>query len=619
MPTLGAWQEIAAVLDFAFQPIVNIHTGACFGFEGLLRNVKKAGFDSIQAVFDTAFVDRSLPQVEMWLREKAIRRFADSGFARQAHLFLNLDNRVLEFENDTTTPATNKLLDEYDVPRGSVCFEISERHPFLQKSGKNNASLLAKKQEGFKIAIDDFGTGFSGLQMLYYAEPDFIKIDRFFISDISTDSKKKLFVSNIVNIAHMLGISVIAEGIETEREFYICKEIGCDLAQGYLIQHPQMEISALKPKYELVETLSRNDKRRHARDQDFICQQVESIPAISVDSTMVEVFEKFRANKENTFFPVVNSLNQPLGVVRECQMKRYVYSQYGKELLRNKSMRQILPLLISKCPIADINTETEKILEMFSQSLDADGILIVENMSYLGFLSAKSLLKVIHEKNLRIARDQNPLSKLPGNYMIYEYLSRSLNDLGSAYTLVYLDFDNFKPFNDRYGFRKGDRAIVLFAEILKRELLREKIFIGHIGGDDFFAGFENCDFKSAYEQISRMMQTFRNDMEAFYDTPDRERNSILARDREGHLRNYPLLTISAAIVELPAQAPRPSLEEVSSMIARIKKNAKASDSRICAASVFMSAPSTTPATEAEVVIAPTQLQAHREVRISIAI
>ena len=88
-----------------------------------------------------------------------------------------------------------------------------------------------------------------------------------------------------------------------------------------------------------------------------------------------------------------------------------------------------------------------------------------------------------------MARDQNPLTKLPGNNSIGDHISASLEaQHPGRHTFVYFDFNDFKPFNDHYGFRQGDRAILLFAEIMQRNL--PGTFIGHIGGDDFFAAFE---------------------------------------------------------------------------------------------------------------------------------
>jgi hypothetical protein len=97
--------------------------------------------------------------------------------------------------------------------------------------------------------LDDFGTGYSGLKTLYYLDPQYIKIDRFFITDILKDKKKKLFISNIINIAHQSGIKVLAEGVETLDELNVCRDIGCDLAQGYYIQKPVKSIGSLQFEY----------------------------------------------------------------------------------------------------------------------------------------------------------------------------------------------------------------------------------------------------------------------------------------------------------------------------------------------------------------------------------
>ena len=98
------------------------------------------------------------------------------------------------------------------LPPSTVCFELSERHQF-ECFSSIKTTLTTYKQQGYRIAVDDFGTGFSGLQLLYHAEPDFIKIDRFFIAGIAADPKKRLFVFKVLSLAHTLGIAVIAEGV----------------------------------------------------------------------------------------------------------------------------------------------------------------------------------------------------------------------------------------------------------------------------------------------------------------------------------------------------------------------------------------------------------------------
>jgi diguanylate cyclase (GGDEF)-like protein len=204
-----------------------------------------------------------------------------------------------------------------------------------------------------------------------------------------------------------------------------------------------------------------------------------------------------------------------------------------------------------------------------------EGIIIVENLKYVGFLDTKSLLKALNEKNIAYARDQNPLTKLPGNTLIFQYLSDAITCIDSQFIFVYFDFNNFKPYNDKFGFRNGDRVILLFAEILKKRQLRPEIFIGHIGGDDFFLGIQDCKRDSALDLIRNIRDTFNQDVQSFYG-PDELRNGyIIATDRDERERQFPLLTVSAAVIEFPINRARTiSNSEIGELIAQEKKKAK---------------------------------------------
>jgi EAL domain-containing protein (putative c-di-GMP-specific phosphodiesterase class I)/GGDEF domain-containing protein len=582
-PRLGrAWLDIAKQLDFAFQPVVNIHTGYCCGYEALLRNTLEAGFQSIGDFFDCCHAQGVLGGIEGILMAKAADKFAEIPGAAKLRLFLNADNRSLG------SPAALKLLKESLAERQlsetCVAFEISERHPF--PAGQEPTGVIRDlKREAFKIAIDDFGIGFSGLQLLYQAEPEYLKIDRFFITGIATDAKKKLFLTHMVNVAHVLGIEVIAEGVETEQEFYSCKDIGCDLVQGFLVQRPTLDARHLGTHYPHIEQLSRKERRQKGSDQKIIFEQIERIDPLAADSDMRAVFKRFRDAKNHNFLPVIDNAGEPMGLIRERDLKEFTYSTYGKEIICNKNFGYRLTHFIARAPIADVHTPAEKILEIFSANASSEGVIIVENMKYAGFLGAHALLKVINEKNLAFARDQNPLSKLPGNGVIHALLTEALADPAVTYAFAYFDFDNFKPFNDKYGFRQGDRAILLFAEILAREIRAKGGEVGHVGGDDFFACMKGMDPEEVAVTVAAIGLQFKYEVESFYDAADREAGFIEAHDREGQVRRFPLLTVSVAILELPAPHGPSTVEEIGWLIAELKKSAKASPDKLCRASL----------------------------------
>ncbi|HDS16146.1 MAG TPA: EAL domain-containing protein [Proteobacteria bacterium] len=239
----GKWQRAVSQIDYACQPIVNIYTGYCFGFEALLRNFEKAGFGSIQDFFDTAYNDDCLAEVDLLLREKALEKFAKIPFHQKIKIFYNLDNRALILSKSSQTHMCD-LLERFNLRKSCLCFEISERHEFHSQLS-TTAFLQLVRQKTYKIAIDDFGAGYAGLQLLYRSEPDYIKIDRFFISDI-------------------------AEGVETVDEFTACREIGCDYVRGYLIQRPTPRLHELKSFYEKVAILNKKERRRKKTDKNLI-------------------------------------------------------------------------------------------------------------------------------------------------------------------------------------------------------------------------------------------------------------------------------------------------------------------------------------------------------------
>ncbi len=235
----------------AFQPIVDINSGKIVAYESLLRNYKEAGFSTIDDFFDTAYSQGVLYSIDIELRSKALEKLKPLYEKRpEFGLFYNLDNRILDMD-DYEHGTTKSLLKFYGYDNSFITFEISEKHEFSSFIDAQTV-FNTYSDQGFSIALDDFGTGFSGLKMLYYMNPQYIKIDRFFITDILKDKKKRLFVSNIVNIAHQSNIKVLAEGVETLDELNVCKDIGCDLVQGYFIQRPVLDIRELKFEYKSV-------------------------------------------------------------------------------------------------------------------------------------------------------------------------------------------------------------------------------------------------------------------------------------------------------------------------------------------------------------------------------
>ncbi len=579
------WHNILNSLDYAFQPIVNSYSGTLFGFEALLRGYKESGFDTIDSLLNQAYYEQSLYSLDLELRKKAFLKFKKSRYKDKSVLFYNIDSRILQMPN-FKIGNTKEFLKSIDLNINSIAFEISEK--FDSNSFNDTKSLLTiYKQQGFKISIDKFANDFCGLKYLYHLEPDFIKLDRFYMVDIIDDYKKRLFIRNILNVAKTMGITSIALGVESELEYFLYKDFGVSLMQGFFVSKPKREIELFTNRYDEIEKLANKDSR-HKSSREIIESKLSKLEPICVTLDLNHVFDIFRKNKEH-FLPVVDEMNHPLGILKEETLREYVYSQYGKSILLNKYKN--IESFITKCGVADLETDLEKVLEIFSFTDTAFGLIISSNEEYVGFLSAKSLLNIINERNLMQASEQNPLTKLAGNNPINRYISKAIASVEKEFFLVYFDFDNFKPFNDKYGFRKGDRAILLFADIFKKILGDKNCFIGHIGGDDFFCAFEanQNSFFEIHSLIDTLVTKFKSDVESFYDLEDRERGYIIAKDRDGNKKKFPLLTVSSAILGLPLKRDTLSDDEIGEILANLKKSAKNPLTKIasaCAITIF---------------------------------
>jgi GGDEF domain-containing protein len=175
----------------------------------------------------------------------------------------------------------------------------------------------------------------------------------------------------------------------------------------------------------------------------------------------------------------------------------------------------------------------------------------------------------------RMARslDANPLTRLPGNTSILCETTRRI-DSGRPFALAYLDVDNFKSFNDRYGYGRGDEVLVVTCRLLTTvvsELAGTEGFVGHVGGDDFVFMSDPATIDAVCQTVIKRFDLVIPD---FYDREDRLRGCIDSVDRKGNHEQFPLMTLSIAVVTnefAPIQHPG----DVSKIVSQLKKQAKA--------------------------------------------
>jgi len=377
------WDNKLKILDFAFQPIICANSGEIYGVEALLRNSLEAGFKNIGDVFDSAYKDGSLYTLDLILREKAIQKFKKLKFHKSIKIFYNLDNRLLEMPN-FSMGKTEILLKENKIEKSSLCFEISEKYK-LNKIEDINDMLSVYKSEGYIIALDDFGSGFSNLQKLYHFDINLLKIDRFFIKNVGKSSKKRIFLNNIINLVHTLGGLVVAEGIETEEEMHVCRMLGCDLLQGYYIQHPSQNLDDIKVLYHHVKENIIKQENFLGEDRNIIESHILKIEGTCIENHMDKILEVLKKNSHAEVFPILDQDKRVLGMIREKKIKKYLLAPFGNEFLKKKTVRDLMDIAI----IADINVNVNRLIEILSLNDEVEFIIITCDGKYKGYLDKK--------------------------------------------------------------------------------------------------------------------------------------------------------------------------------------------------------------------------------------
>ncbi len=192
-------------------------------------------------------------------------------------------------------------------------------------------------------------------------------------------------------------------------------------------------------------------------------------------------------------------------------------------------------------PIVAVCTEKD-IENAASLDIPVDDFIVLGNSE----LQTKRRIEFIARRAVR-ETDTNPLTRLPGNESVIRYIQRMLDE-DREVAIAWVDLDNFKPYNDRYGFSSGDEVLLAAARIITnavKEFRQENTFVGHVGGDDFLFVCPISDVKALCEEIiTRFDMVIRN----FYNEEDLEQGEIISKARNGEIRKFPVMTVSIAVV-----------------------------------------------------------------------
>ena len=222
-----------------YQPIVSLLNGQIVGFEALSRWQRPEGLvmpGEFIAVADETGIILSINRQLLYDACKQIRSW-QALFPSDPLLTININITPKQFAQPDLASQIGKILQETGLDPRCVNLEITET--IAMADAERSAVVLSQlKALGVRLDIDDFGTGYSSLSRLQRFPVDTLKIDRAFISRIDTDAATHQIVRIIVMLAHGLRLKVVAEGVETQAQVDLLKDIGCELAQGYFYSRP---------------------------------------------------------------------------------------------------------------------------------------------------------------------------------------------------------------------------------------------------------------------------------------------------------------------------------------------------------------------------------------------
>lgn len=209
----------------AFQPIVDVEASTVFAHEALVRGLNGEGAAEVLAKVN----DHNRYRFDQAARVTAISVAAELQLSTPVSINF-LPNAV--YRPETCIRVTLEAAAELGFPTSQIIFEVNEAEPIGDRAHLRGIFAEYKRQ-GFKTAIDDFGAGYAGLALLADFEPDLIKLDMDLIRNIHQDRTRRAIIAGTLQTCASLNITVIAEGVETDDEVAVLREMGVRLFQGY--------------------------------------------------------------------------------------------------------------------------------------------------------------------------------------------------------------------------------------------------------------------------------------------------------------------------------------------------------------------------------------------------
>ncbi|OJA53010.1 EAL domain-containing protein [Burkholderia ubonensis] len=567
---LIADRALAAV----FQPIVDLGSGTVIAYEGLIRGPRGTDLETPAALFAQAARDGATIALEHAAAITCLDAFAALGC--DGKLFLNFSaGAILALAREREH--ARMLLERAQIAAERIVIELTEQNASTDLAQVAPA-VASLRDAGIQFALDDYGTANASMNLWLRLHPDVVKIDRFFIHDIALDPLKFEAVRAMQHFAHASGAKLIAEGIEHERDLIVVRDMGICCVQGFLLGRPHAQpervvAPAARDAIRAPHIAVFPDASRAARPSGTVAaKMLVAAPALPRDVTSNDVLALFNRMPELHAVALVEH-ERPVALVnRRSFMDRFALP-YHREVFGRKPCLQFAndaPLMIENATTVE---QLALLLANNDQRYLADGFVITEHGRYVGLGTGESLVRAVTEMRIEAARYANPLTFLPGNIPISAHIDRLLaRDAG--FHACYVDLNQFKPFNDQYGYWQGDEVLKYAATVLAGICDPQRDFLGHVGGDDFLVLFQSDDW---HARAAAAIGRFNDGAQRFYTLVDQRAGGLHGEDRHGNPAFFGFVTMAIGAVGVPAgahRAMRYGSDEIASVAALAKRRAK---------------------------------------------
>ena len=584
-----------------YQPKMAINGKDIIGMEALVRWQRPGqGVIPPDKFIPVAEENGLIVQLGTYVLQEACRQNKAWQVAGLPKLKVAVNLSARQLRDNAFVPLVMQTLQDTGLDPHFLELELTES-ALMDDTSDTVCKLLRLKELGISISVDDFGTGYSSLSYLKHLPIDTIKVDRSFVRDIINDPDDAAIVDAIVAMAHSLKLNVIAEGVETREQLEFLRERKCQQAQGYYFARPldpqQFEAFIAQGLSVGGMTVSTPDvypatsaaissaevPRKHDGDNiPVAAASVEYIGDISIPvlpahpgDNLAAVLKRFQTNTNLLVLPVVAE-GRAIGIInRSTFLEEHVIGMngYAFHINHSKKMRDLMaPIKVELEWNVSIRDAAQAIQ---SQEMDirVDNICVTRAGIYHGVVDVNRFISAITDINLTLARGANPLTGLPGN----ESIQREINErllVERGFDISYIDIDNFKPFNDHYGFQRGDVVIKAIGEIISGVACSSgagsSCFCGHIGGDDFIIITEPHQAENISSQVIKALE---GHLPVFHGEKDFSAGYYRALNRKGEQETFGLLSISIGIVNTRL-TPVTSYAQLASISTEVKKAAK---------------------------------------------